>query len=457
VATPPQGFSVHDRLLRAHVQTRRAALQEAEADPSAMVLDWATCEAMAIGATLVEGRDVRIAGQDTRRGTFSHRHAALVCQESDAQFVPMNESLRSSLADARVDAADVGQVGTLHVVSSNLSEFACLGFEYGYSLESPRPLVLWEAQFGDFANGAQIVVDNFIASGETKWLRQSGLTLLLPHEFAGAGPEHSTCRIERFLQLSNSQAVAGGAAPWAEHMDKTSAAVVAADRATQSRTPTAPHEDLALSEAPNWAVANPSTPAQYFHLLRRQTARAFRKPLVVAAPKTLLKLRECRSSLLDLAAEAAGFHPVLDDPSGPAKAATERVLLCSGRIFYLLDARRTQAASGELGDVVKRIAERTAIIRVEELSPFPTAQVRSLLDTKYDATDIVWVQEEPANAGAWAYAAAHLTTGDVAGTVDSNRNLSFVGRPALAASAAGISTYDKAQFEATVLGPAFSP
>jgi 2-oxoglutarate dehydrogenase E1 component len=290
------------------------------------------------------------------------------------------------------------------VHSSLLSELAVVAFEYGYSLESPEALVLWEAQFGDFANCAQSAIDNFVASGESKWLRSSGLVVLLPHGQDGAGPEHSSARVERFLQLCNGGAWAGpGAAE-------------AADRARE--------------EPLNLLVAQPTTPANYFHLLRRQVARGFRKPLVVASPKQLLRLDEARSALAEMG-PGTRFRAVLGDALAERAAArVERVVLCSGKLFFELDAARRKAAANAAGGGAGD-GTRVALVRVEELAPWPAAAVAAELARYAGAREVVWAQDEPANAGAWAWARMQLEGAGV-------RGVTYVGRPALASAAAGV-------------------
>jgi probable 2-oxoglutarate dehydrogenase E1 component DHKTD1 len=410
VALPP-GFRPHDRLLRSHVLPRLAALgYDAGGSPLAgwdaatapAGLDWATAEALAFGSLLAEGHDVRLAGQDAQRGTFSHRHAVLVDQATGEGHAPL----------AHLPAP----AGRFQPVSTLLSELAALGYELGYSWESPRSLVLWEAQFGDFANCAQAMMDAFVFSGETKWLRQSGLVLLLPHGYDGAGPEHSSARVERYLQLVNAQAVARGAA--------------CADPAASP--------DKATREALNFSVVCPTTPAQYFHVLRRQQARPFRKPLVVVAPKTLLRHAQAVSALPELG-PGASFSPLLADslPGGGGPGAT-RVLLVAGKLYYELAKRRADVGGAAAADV--------GIVRVEELAPFPAAAVAAHVAAAYPrARSVTWVQEEPANAGAWAFAEAHLTPALAAAGLPP---VTFLGRPALAAPAQGLSKANKAQQDA---------
>ena len=295
-------------------------------------VDWGMAEALAMGTLLKEGIPIRITGQDTKRGTFSHRHAVVFDSETDAEYAPLQH-----LAEDQ---------GNLEIANSLLSEVAALGFEFGYSLADPKSLVIWEAQFGDFVNGAQVVIDQFIASSETKWNRYSGIVMLLPHGYEGQGPEHSSARLERFLQLCSQF---------------------------------------------NIQVANCTTPAQYFHLLRRQMHRNYRKPLVVMSPKSLLRHPRAKSHLADFTEES--FQEVLDenDPSID-KGKVKALLFCSGKIYYdLLDQREKE----EIKDI--------AIIRVEQLYPFPNEQIQTILKQYKQAKDITWVQEEPRNQGAWIY------------------------------------------------------
>ncbi|KAI9511036.1 dehydrogenase E1 and transketolase domain-containing protein 1 [Russula earlei] len=336
--TVPSGFEVHPRLQR-HVKNRLQAIEKGAG------LDWATAEAMAFGSLMLEGCDVRISGQDVGRGTFSQRHAMLVDQKTETVVVPLNTALASK--------------GKLELANSSLSELAVLGFEYGMSWEGPNLLPIWEAQFGDFFNGAQVIIDTFISSAETKWLKQSGIVLLLPHGLDGAGPEHSSSRIERMLQ---------------------------AELLTND-----PFEPTYTRTNVNMHVAFPTTPAQYFHLLRRQIKRNFRKPLVVAAPKGLLRL-PAASSLLSELEEPHTFQPVLRDPLVEARLA-DRIILVSGKLYYDLVKERE----------VRGLRERVAIIRLEELCPFPFEALGRVLG---GARDVRWVQEEPRNQGGWMHVSA---------------------------------------------------
>ncbi|CAO3643394.1 unnamed protein product [Mucor fragilis] len=374
--TPPDNVKVHSRLQKYHVDQRIKKLKQGHG------LDWATAEALAFGSLIQEGYDVRISGQDVGRGTFSQRHAMFVCQDSERAVIPLNH-MQSD------------QKNFLEVANSPLSEFAVLGFEYGMSIESPKRLVLWEAQFGDFFNGAQITIDTFLSSGEEKWLRQSGLVMLLPHGQDGAGPEHSSSRVERFLQMSND----------------------AFDVNKMQERP------------PNWHIVNCTTPAQYFHVLRRQMLRSYRKPLIVISPKSLLKSPLAVSSLADMAPGTC-FQPVLKDASIQNDAQVEKVVFLSGKFYY--DLVKERQARG-LGDKV-------ALVRVEELSPFPKDALTKEIQKYSGAQEFVWCQEEPQNAGAYAFMAPRL-----AQLLPENKAIQYVGREPLSAPAVGISSVFKKQ------------
>ncbi|MDG3005165.1 2-oxoglutarate dehydrogenase E1 component [Paludisphaera mucosa] len=327
-ADPPGGFTPNHKLVRIF-QNRVKTVEERGA------VEWSHAEALAFGSLLKEGTPVRLSGQDSRRGTFSQRHAVLIDQMTAQPWVPLN-NLGSGQAQ-------------FCVYDSLLSEAAVLGFDYGYSLDEPNMLIMWEAQFGDFANGAQVIVDQFIASAESKWGRGSGLVMLLPHGYEGQGPEHSSARLERFLQLCAEE---------------------------------------------NIQVCVPSTPAQYFHMLRRQVRRNFRKPLIVMTPKSLLRRKECVSPVDQLV--VGGFHDVLDDPTAPKSA--RRLLLCSGKVYFDLAAKRAEVGKG--GDV--------AIVRLEQPYPFPAEELKRILDGYPDVRDWAWVQEESQNMGAWTFVAPRL-------------------------------------------------
>jgi multifunctional 2-oxoglutarate metabolism enzyme len=319
--SPPAGFTVHPRL--APVLQRRATMVDEDA------IDWATGEMIAFGALLMDGRVVRLVGQDTRRGTFGQRHAVLVDRNTGAEYTPLR---RFNSARAR-----------FHVHDSLLSEFAAVGFEYGYSVARPDALVCWEAQFGDFVNGAQTITDEFISSGEQKWGQRSGLVLLLPHGYEGQGPDHSSARVERFLSLCAQD---------------------------------------------NMAVAMPTTPANYFHLLRWQTLSDRHRPLVIFTPKSMLRLKAAASPVTDFT--TGSFRPVIGDHRVPDPAAVQRVVLCSGKIYYDLAALRAE-----------REVTGTALVRLERLYPFPGAEIAAELARYPAATDIIWAQEEPGNMGGW--------------------------------------------------------
>jgi 2-oxoglutarate dehydrogenase E1 component len=291
--------------------------------------DWAMGELMAYGTLLEEDFRVRVSGQDVERGTFSHRHAVLTLEDSEEEYVPLKQVKNGSKFD---------------IYNSHLSEYGVLGFEYGYALANPQSLIIWEAQFGDFFNGAQIIVDQFITSAETKWKRSNGLVLLLPHGYEGQGPEHSSARIERFMELCADD---------------------------------------------NITVANCTTPASFFHVLRRQVKRSFRKPLVVFTPKSLLRHPLVVSKLEDFT--KGGFQEVLDDSYVKASD-VKRLLLCTGKVYYdLLEKQQTD----------KR--KDVAIVRVEQLYPTPFAQIDAIRQKYSKAKEFIWVQEEPENMGAWPY------------------------------------------------------
>ncbi|KAJ3151420.1 hypothetical protein HDU86_006120 [Geranomyces michiganensis] len=383
----PEGTVVHPRVQKYHIDAR---LRKVEAGKA---VDWASAEAMAFGSLLLEGSHVRISGQDVGRGTFSQRHAMLVDQETERTIIPLNRL-----------ATNGERQGKLEIANSSLSEFAVLGFEYGVSWETPNRLCIWEAQFGDFFNGAQIIIDTFLNSGEAKWLRQSGLVMLLPHGYEGGGPEHSTCRIERFLQLC-------------DQSFEVDAAAAKADV--------------------NMHVVNPSTPAQYFHVLRRQLHRPYRKPLIVAAPKGLLRHPMCVSPLADMAPRTT-FRPVLPDPSIADASAVERVLFVSGKVYYELVKERA-ARDGLEGKV--------AIVRIEELCPLPIEELKTVISELSGAKEWVYVQEEPQNQGAYTFVEPRLKQ-----LLPNNAELKYHGRAPSAAPATGISKRYKAEQERVVKG-----
>jgi 2-oxoglutarate dehydrogenase E1 component len=377
ITAVPAGFSVHKTIQR-FLDNRKKAVETGEG------IDWATGEALAFCSLLLEGHPVRLSGQDCERGTFSSRHSVLIDQETEGRHTSFNH-IRE------------GQP-RYEVINSMLSEEAVLGFEYGYSLSEPNALVCWEAQFGDFANGAQVVFDQFISSGERKWLRMSGLVCLLPHGYEGQGPEHSSARLERFLQMCA--------------------------------------ED-------NMQVANCSTPANYFHILRRQLKREFRKPLVLMTPKSLLRHKRCVSDLADLA-EGSTFHRVLRDDAETRKgeaiklakdAKIRRVVLCSGKVYYDLYEDRE-----------KRGIDDVYLLRVEQLYPFPLKSLANEL-ARFKGADIVWCQEEPKNMGSWSFVEPYLEW--VLGHCGVKaKRARYVGRPASAATATGLMSKHLVQLKA---------
>jgi len=359
ITTVPRGFNLNPKIVG--LLARRAKMVEGGA-----AVDWGMSEALAFGSLLIEGTPVRLSGQDTVRGTFSHRHAAFTDTQTGSEWAPL-----SQLADG----------AKYEIYDSPLSEAGALGFEYGYSVAAPSALVLWEAQFGDFINAAQVIVDQFIASGEDKWNQASGIVLLLPHGYEGQGPEHSSARIERFLQL--------------------------------------------CAEG-NMQVVNCSTAAQYFHVLRRQARQRPRKPLVIITPKSLLRLPDAASGIEQFA--SGGFLPVIGDKSVDAAAVT-CVLLCSGKVYYDLVAERTKlggSATAESG---------IAIVRVEQFYPFPKNLLVQELSRFPNATDIRWVQEEPQNMGGWTFMEPRLLN-----VLGSTRTLRYIGRPPSASPATGSHT-----------------
>jgi 2-oxoglutarate dehydrogenase E1 component len=352
LSSVPQGIEVHPKLVK---QVEGRARQAVDGK-----IDWALAEALAFGSLLLEGHPVRLSGQDSERGTFSQRHSVLHDQSTDEVYVPLRH-----LSDMQAP---------FYVYDSALSEYAVLGFEYGYSVTDPESLVLWEAQFGDFVNGAQIVIDQFISSSEDKWGQTCSLVMLLPHGFEGQGPEHSSARLERFLTLCA--------------------------------------ED-------NMQVVVPTTPAQYFHVLRRQMKREVRKPLVILSPKSLLRHPMVVSSASDLT--GGTFRTVLPEADPIQPENVRRVVFCFGKVYYdLLQARR----KAEQNDV--------AIIRVEQLYPFPSAEVRAQLELYSHAKEIVWVQEEPKNMGAWPTVSHWIRE-----VLHEGQRLRFLGRPASGSPAAG--------------------
>ncbi len=359
LARIPENFTVNKKILK-QIDKRRDAVN------SKVGIDWANAESLGLASLLSEGISVRLSGQDSGRGTFSQRHAILVDQLTENKFSPLSNC---SQLGARVE-----------IVDSPLSEASVLGFEYGYSLAEPKTLVIWEAQFGDFVNGAQMIIDQFVASGESKWLRMSGLTMLLPHGYEGQGPEHSSARIERFLQLCA--------------------------------------ED-------NLQLVNCSTPANYFHVLRRQMHRSFRKPLVIFTPKSLLRHKLAVSNLLDLTKNSKFERVIIDKKSIEEKNKTKRVILCSGKIYYDL-----------IAGMQEKDKSKIQLLRLEQLYPFPKDLLEKELKL-YKEADFIWCQEEPKNMGAWNYISTFINE-VLANIKTKNPTVSFVGRKASASTATGL-------------------
>ncbi len=376
ITSVPDGFHVH-RTIQRFLDTRRKAIDTGEG------IDWSTGEALACCTLLLDGHRVRLSGQDSERGTFSQRHSVLIDQESEARHTPFNH-----LAEKQ---------GKYEVLNSMLSEEAVLGYEYGYTLSEPNALTMWEAQFGDFANGAQVVFDQFISSGERKWLRMSGLVCLLPHGYEGQGPEHSSARLERFLQMCA--------------------------------------ED-------NMQVANCTTPANYFHILRRQLKREIRKPLILMTPKSLLRHKRAVSRLDELGADAT-FHRLLWDdaqtnPDEKIKLVADdkirRVVLCSGKVYFdILEERE------------KRGVDDIYLLRVEQLYPFPTKALMTEL-SRFKQAEIVWCQEEPRNMGPWFFVDTFIEW--VLRQINAkHQRPRYAGRPAMAATATGLMSKHQAQLK----------
>ena len=362
----PDGFDANPKIVR-QLEAKRAAFDKGEG------IDWATGEAMAFGGLLLDGNRVRLSGEDCQRGTFSQRHAVLIDQTNANEYVPLNNIAESQ---AKID-----------IFNSLLSEQGVLGFEYGYTLADPTVLVLWEAQFGDFANGAQVIIDQFLASGETKWLRMSGLTLLLPHGHEGQGPEHSSARLERYLQLC-------------------------AER--------------------NMTVANLTTPANYFHALRRQLKRNYRKPLVIMTPKSLLRHKLAVSKLADFTGQSR-FQFIIPeiDAIGPENA-VKRVVLCSGKVYYDLLAERRDKG-----------VQDVALVRMEQIYPFATKSLPPVL-ARYPNAEIVWCQEEPENMGAWSFVDRKIEQ-VLVGLGHRCARPRYIGRDAAASPATGLAKVHAAQ------------
>ncbi|WP_300009427.1 2-oxoglutarate dehydrogenase E1 component [uncultured Roseobacter sp.] len=378
LTTVPDGFPIHKTVGRL-LDSKKQMFDSGEG------IDWATAEALAFGSLLTEGYPVRLAGQDSTRGTFSQRHSGLVNQNTEERYFPLNNI----------------KPGQAHyeVIDSMLSEYAVLGFEYGYSMAEPNALTLWEAQFGDFANGAQIMFDQFISSGESKWLRMSGLVCLLPHGFEGQGPEHSSARLERFLQMCGQD---------------------------------------------NWIVANCTTPANYFHLLRRQIHRSFRKPLILMTPKSLLRHKLAVSTAKEFTT-GSSFHRLMWDDAHQGNSDTKlvadgkikRVVMCSGKVYYdLLEERDARG----IDDIY--------LLRLEQFYPFPAQSAVKELE-RFKQAEVVWCQEEPKNQGAWTFIEPNIEW--VLGRIKSKHPRPiYAGRATSASPATGLASQHKAQQAALV-------
>lgn len=393
VSTVPEDFSVHRNLKR--ILNSRLKTVESGQD-----IDWSTAEALAYGTLVDEGYHVRISGQDVERGTFSQRHAVLHDQEKETTYVPLQHVSEDQ--------------GKFVITNSSLSEYGVMGFEYGYSLTSPDALVVWEAQFGDFANTAQVIIDQFIAAGEMKWSQRSGLVLSLPHGYDGQGPEHSSGRMERYLQLCNEDP---RKFPDADHLARQ-------------------HQDI------NMQVAYPTTPANLFHLLRRQMHRAFRKPLVLFFSKSLLRHPLTKSSMEEFTGDSHFNWIIEDSEHGKAinsKEDTKRVVFCTGQVYTALHkARETNGITD------------TALVKVEQLHPFPFAPIRDVLNSYPNLEDIVWAQEEPFNAGPWSYVSPRMRTTIAETDNYKGRVARYAGREPSASVAAGTKKAHNAEEEALV-------
>eukprot|EP01133_Synstelium_polycarpum_P018065 gene18065-21582_t len=379
LCTMPQGFEAHDTL-------KRILKSKQEMFDKGTGFDWATAEALAFGSLLLEGNHVRLSGQDVERGTFSHRHSVLHDQNNGSTYTPLK----------RLQDNQLGEQAEFSVCNSSLSEFAVLGFELGFSLENPNALIIWEGQFGDFSNGCQVIIDQFISSGEQKWMRQSGLVMLLPHGYDGAGPEHSSCRLERYLQLC--------------------------DGDPNKIYPKEEAERKQMQHC-NWQVINCTTPANYFHALRRQVKRDFRKPMIMASPKWLLRLQQSFSSIDDFTKvdSFTRLYPEATPAELVAPEKVQRVVFCSGQVYYLLRSARDQA---KIKDV--------ALIRIEQLHPFPFDLVAEQIQ-HYPNAKVIWCQEEPMNMGPWSFVYHYFMS--TLKSIGRPQDLSYAGRPTSASPA----------------------
>jgi len=392
IGSAPEGFHVHRNLKRI-LANRTKSVSEGKN------IDYSTAEALAFGTLVTEGYHVRVSGQDVERGTFSQRHAVFHDQESEETYTPLQHISKDQ--------------GKFVISNSSLSEFGALGFEYGYSLSSPNALVMWEAQFGDFANNAQCIIDQFIASGESKWMQRNGLVMSLPHGYDGQGPEHSSGRLERYLQLSNEDP---RVFPSADKLDRQ-------------------HQDC------NMQIVYMTEPANLFHALRRQMHRQFRKPLIIFFSKSLLRHPLARSNIEDFTGPEAGFRPLIADPeheTGNIKKPEEieRVILCTGQVYAALHKYR---ADNKIDNV--------AFTRIEQLNPFPWQQLRENLDQYPNAKTIVWCQEEPLNAGAWSFTQPRIETLLNQTQYHDRKHVMYAGRNPSASVATGLKSVHKKEEE----------
>ena len=356
ISLVPESFHINPKMVGQ--LARRAKMGDGE-----VPMDWGFAEAMSVGSLVLDGYPVRLSGQDSGRGTFSQRHASMYDTMTGERWTPLTELSNTANPAAR-----------FYVFDSSLSEYAVLGFEYGYSVISQNELVAWEAQFGDFSNGGQIVIDQYISSSEDKWQQKCRLVMLLPHGYEGQGPEHSSARLERYLQLCGEN---------------------------------------------NLQVCYPTTPAQYFHLLRRQAKQEIVRPLIVMTPKSLLRLPAASSTIAEL--ENGGFQPVIDDAHVTDRSKVKRIVVCSGKVYYDLHAASEEAANTDV-----------AVVRLEQFYPFPSEKLHEIFASYSNATEIVWTQEEPQNMGGWTFVEPRLRA-----IAPEKTSLKYVGRTASASPATG--------------------
>mmetsp|Transcript_14344 Transcript_14344/g.16991 ORF Transcript_14344/g.16991 Transcript_14344/m.16991 type:complete len:1053 (-) Transcript_14344:380-3538(-) len=404
----PESFKLHrqmDKIFKA----RRGMVEKGSG------IDWGTAEAMAFGTLLLEGNHVRLTGQDVQRGTFSHRHAVVKDQNTEEEYTPLNAlaEMVSESSPKELLALPNTQAG-FTCRNSILSEFGVLGFEMGYSIENPNALILWEAQFGDFSNGAQTIIDQFISSGEDKWMRQSGLVMLLPHGYDGQGAEHSSCRLERFLQM--------------------------VEEDPHFVPPLAKDERMQIQQC-NWQIVNCTTPANYFHCLRRQVHRDFRKPLVVVSPKNLLRNKRCVSTIEDMGPEKEFKRVICEHDEEVLKNAggVQTLVFCSGQIYYEILAEREKLGRTDV-----------AIVRLEQIAPFAFDRIADACK-RYPNAEVVWAQQEPKNMGAFSYISPRIETA----TREINeveKRPRYVGRSVSAAPATGMAKVHKMEYEEIMEG-----